>query len=60
MLPPLPLSSPPDIVGFTDISAVLPPEGVMAMLHRLYSVFDQLTIKHGLFKVEARTAFIFP
>ena len=37
---------------------MLPPEGVMAMLHRLYSAFDLLTIKHGLFKVEARRFFI--
>eukprot|EP00241_Pyramimonas_parkeae_P002549 CAMPEP_0114236464 /NCGR_PEP_ID=MMETSP0058-20121206/6857_1 /TAXON_ID=36894 /ORGANISM="Pyramimonas parkeae, CCMP726" /LENGTH=457 /DNA_ID=CAMNT_0001348413 /DNA_START=328 /DNA_END=1702 /DNA_ORIENTATION=- len=41
-----------DIVGFTNISSSQPPEKVMAMLDRLYGKFDQLSKKHGLFKVE--------
>eukprot|EP01051_Picozoa_sp_SAG22_P019471 SAG22_NODE_3605_length_1619_cov_1.309868_2_plen_222_part_01 len=41
-----------DIVGFTDMSAKMKPELVMDMLDRLYTSFDQLTMKHGLFKVE--------
>jgi len=41
-----------DIVGFTKISQTLPPEKVMAMLDDMYSRFDQLVKKHGLFKVE--------
>jgi len=41
-----------DIVGFTDISATLPPEKVSAMLHRLYSKFDLLSEEHCVFKVE--------
>ena len=39
-------------MGFTDLSAVLTPELVMDMLNRLYTAFDRITLKHGLFKVE--------
>lgn len=41
-----------DIVGFTDISARLRPEQVMHLLDRLYTLFDEITDRHGLFKVE--------
>lgn len=41
-----------DIIEFTNISAKLGPEGVMDMLHRLYTKFDALTMELGLFKVE--------
>eukprot|EP00899_Mesostigma_viride_P020797 jgi/Mesvir1/28719/Mv19688-RA.2 len=41
-----------DIVGFTSHSAQLLPIEVMQMLDRLYTQFDALTTKHGLFKVE--------
>ncbi|EGD76827.1 TKL/DICTY4 protein kinase [Salpingoeca rosetta] len=41
-----------DIVGFTNISAQLTPAAVSDMLDRLYSAFDELTEKHGVFKVE--------
>ena len=41
-----------DIVSFTDISASLPPEKVMAMLDRLYRKFDALVYEHGLRKIE--------
>ena len=41
-----------DIVRFTDISRVLPPVKVMAMLDRLYLKFDALADKHEIFKVE--------
>ena len=41
-----------DIVGFTNISAQLTPAAVSDMLDRLYSAFDELTRKHGVFKVE--------
>lgn len=41
-----------DIVGFTNISSTLAPKDVMDMLNRLYVAFDNLTTKHGLFKVE--------
>mmetsp|Transcript_34161 Transcript_34161/g.96822 ORF Transcript_34161/g.96822 Transcript_34161/m.96822 type:complete len:994 (-) Transcript_34161:102-3083(-) len=41
-----------DIVGFTNISAMLDPADVMAMLNRLYLALDKLTAHHGLFKVE--------
>lgn len=42
----------PDIQGFTNISATLPPVEVMSLLDRLYQAFDALTEKHGLYKVE--------
>ena len=41
-----------DIVGFTTISQTMPPEKVMAMLDDMYSRFDALVRRHGLFKVE--------
>ena len=41
-----------DIVGFTNISQTMPPEKVMTMLDDMYSRFDALVRKHGLFKVE--------
>ncbi|EDQ85184.1 uncharacterized protein MONBRDRAFT_29467 [Monosiga brevicollis MX1] len=41
-----------DICGFTDMSATLEPVQVSNMLDRLYTVFDQLCDKHGLYKIE--------
>ena len=41
-----------DIVNFTEMSNAMSPGDVMGMLDRLYSVFDDLTVRHGLFKVE--------
>ena len=41
-----------DIVGFTEISAKLPPRKVADMLDRLYTKFDALSQKHDVFKVE--------
>ena len=41
-----------DIVGFTSISALLPPARVMQMLDRLYKAFDRLVLQYDLFKVE--------
>uniref|UniRef100_A0A0G4F9D4 guanylate cyclase n=1 Tax=Chromera velia CCMP2878 TaxID=1169474 RepID=A0A0G4F9D4_9ALVE len=41
-----------DIVGFTTIGSVLLPEEIMDMLDRLYRAFDELSGKHGVFKVE--------
>ncbi|KAK3238909.1 hypothetical protein CYMTET_51119 [Cymbomonas tetramitiformis] len=41
-----------DIVGFTDISQELTALQVMDMLDRLYSKFDAVARKHGVFKVE--------
>jgi len=41
-----------DIVGFTEISASLPPKGVADLLGRLYTGFDELSRKHDVFKVE--------
>jgi class 3 adenylate cyclase len=42
-----------DIVGFTTLSKEVPPEAVMAMLHRLFSRFDHLSERMGVYKVEA-------
>lgn len=41
-----------DIVGYTELSAKLPPGKVMQMLNRLYSEFDALAKRHSIFKVE--------
>mmetsp|Transcript_28581 Transcript_28581/g.69257 ORF Transcript_28581/g.69257 Transcript_28581/m.69257 type:complete len:423 (+) Transcript_28581:873-2141(+) len=41
-----------DIVGFTAIASKLDPLKVSHMLDRLYMKFDEVTKKHGLFKVE--------
>ncbi len=41
-----------DIVGYTTISSAFAPKDVMRMLDRCYTAFDQLTRRHGLFKVE--------
>ena len=41
-----------DIVSFTTLSKKMQPEAVMGMLGRLYTAFDELTLQHGLFKVE--------
>jgi class 3 adenylate cyclase len=42
-----------DVVGFTDLCAVMPPAKVMAMLDRLYHAFDLLTAQHGVYKASA-------
>jgi class 3 adenylate cyclase len=41
-----------DVVGFTTISASLPPEKVSCMLDRLYERFDELSYAYAVFKVE--------
>jgi class 3 adenylate cyclase len=41
-----------DIVGFTALSARIPPEGLVTMLNRVFSVFDLLAEKHGLEKIK--------
>ena len=42
-----------DIVGYTSLSSQLAPADVMGLLNRLYLSFDQMVLKHGLFKLEA-------
>ena len=41
-----------DVVGFTPLSASLPPDELVAMLNRLFSEFDKLAEKYGLEKVK--------
>eukprot|EP00045_Choanoeca_perplexa_P014917 m.178541 g.178541 ORF g.178541 m.178541 type:complete len:1090 (+) comp16840_c0_seq1:161-3430(+) len=41
-----------DIKGFTNISAQLTPVEVSELLDRLYTRFDDLSLKHACFKVE--------
>lgn len=41
-----------DIVGFTELSSTLAPGEVSDLLDRLYTQFDELSNKHGVFKLE--------
>ena len=41
-----------DIKGFTTLSAEMSPQKVSDMLDRLYNKFDDLSHKHGVFKLE--------
>ncbi|KAL3315821.1 hypothetical protein Ciccas_005546 [Cichlidogyrus casuarinus] len=41
-----------DVVGFTTICSRMTPLDVVNMLNDMYSVFDQLTEKHKVYKVE--------
>ena len=40
-----------DIVTFTNIAAAVTPMEVVDLLNHLYSIFDRLTISHGVYKV---------
>jgi len=41
-----------DIVGYTKMSATLPEDELIKLLHSIYSSFDELTFKHGLEKIK--------
>ncbi len=41
-----------DIVGFTKLSATIPPQTLVALLNEIFSDFDQLAEKHGLEKIK--------
>eukprot|EP00002_Diphylleia_rotans_P022776 TRINITY_DN4474_c0_g1_i6.p1 TRINITY_DN4474_c0_g1~~TRINITY_DN4474_c0_g1_i6.p1 ORF type:complete len:926 (+),score=218.40 TRINITY_DN4474_c0_g1_i6:252-3029(+) len=41
-----------DIVGFTVLASSVSPTKLVQMLNTLYSVFDELIDKHGVYKVE--------
>lgn len=41
-----------DIVGFTQMSERLPPGELVAMLNKIFSLFDLLAEKHGLEKIK--------
>jgi len=41
-----------DIVDFTSLSARIPPEQLVSMLNRVFSVFDQLAEKYSLEKIK--------
>lgn len=40
-----------DVVGFTNICSQINPLEVVGMLNSMYSVFDNLTEKHKVYKV---------
>ncbi len=41
-----------DIVGFTPLSAEMPPLELLNLLNQIFSVFDQLAEKHGVEKIK--------
>ncbi|CAM1324864.1 Uncharacterised protein g8817 [Pycnogonum litorale] len=41
-----------DVVGFTSICSRISPMEVVSMLNAMYSIFDQLTERHKVYKVE--------
>jgi len=41
-----------DMVGFTAMSATMSPEALVQLLQVVFSVFDELSAKYGVFKVE--------
>ncbi|XP_047473714.1 soluble guanylate cyclase 88E-like [Penaeus chinensis] len=41
-----------DVVNFTHICSHITPMAVVSMLNEMYSIFDNLTEKHGVYKVE--------
>ncbi|GIY53800.1 soluble guanylate cyclase 88E [Caerostris extrusa] len=41
-----------DVVTFTEICSRITPMQVVSMLNSMYSIFDQLTEKHDVYKVE--------
>ncbi len=41
-----------DIVGFTTLSAQMPPLELLNLLNQIFSVFDQLAEKHGVEKIK--------
>lgn len=41
-----------DVVTFTDICSKISPMQVVSMLNHMYSLFDQLTERNGVYKVE--------
>lgn len=41
-----------DIVGFTELSANIPPVELVEMLNEIFSTFDALTEEHGLEKIK--------
>ncbi|RMF68775.1 MAG: adenylate cyclase [Cyanobacteria bacterium J069] len=41
-----------DIVGFTELSAGVPPEDMVRLLNQVFSTFDHLAERHGLEKIK--------
>jgi adenylate cyclase len=40
-----------DIVGFTEIAGASATEDLISMLNRMFTAFDALVDKHGVYKV---------
>lgn len=43
-----------DVVTFTEICSRITPMEVVSMLNAMYSLFDNLTEKHEVYKVSSR------
>jgi adenylate cyclase len=41
-----------DLVGFTHLSTTVPPEKLVAMLNRIFSRFDELSVRYGVEKIK--------
>jgi hypothetical protein len=41
-----------DVVGFTTICSCISPMEVVSMLNAMYTCFDQLSERHGVYKVD--------
>ena len=42
-----------DVVGFTHICSLISPMEVVTMLNNMYTVFDQISEQHNVYKVSA-------
>ena len=42
-----------DVVGFTHICSLISPMEVVTMLNNMYTVFDQISEQHNVYKVTA-------
>jgi len=45
-----------DVVGFTRICSLISPMEVVTMLNNMYTVFDQISEEHNVYKVGIQVA----